>query len=310
MRSSYRWVKAFPKSETATDPYTLLFRFLGARHYGTCVVGETADWFINGDVKESRLEKENIRKCFEGLKSKEDSAVVQEGQFGGGAGMTCHQFTGGTGSASRIVGGGEGGKREYTVGALVQTNYGHLHDLAIGGVPVGRILKKEKEAKGPPSNEEGVDVHASTSPSNEVAGRTQDGSILMLVITDAPIAAHDLNRLARHATVGLAQVGTYGIGRNFSGDIALALSTAPRGPEQLENTNLRPFGPTQTYEIEVVKKESIDTYFYAVAEAIEEAVLNSIVGGRDGTVAMDGTKVEGLPVDKVEALLEKYLVKF
>ena len=87
------------------------------------------------------------------------------------------------------------------------------------------------------------------------------------------------------------------------------MSTAEHGPEQLENTRLRPYGPTQTYAAEVVKNESIDTYFYACAEAVEEAILNSMVGGREGTIAMSGTKIEGLPVEKVKALLEKHLVK-
>ena len=252
----------------------------------------------NGDVRQTRLSKKDIWKRFEGLKSRENGAVVQEGQYGGGAGMTIHQFPGGTGTSSRILGGGESSKSEYTLGVLCQSNYGILLDMVIGGVPIGKILKKERESQGSGLSkdvEEGADIHA-PARSDDVAGRMKDGSILILLITDAPLATHQLNRLARHATAGLAQVGSYGIGKTFSGDVFLAVWTAENGPEQLENTKLRSYGPTQIYQAQVVKNESIDSYFYACAEAVEEAVLNSMVGGREGTVAMDGTKIDGLPV--------------
>lgn len=284
-----------------------------SRKYGTPVVGETADWLLNSDVRASRVNKADVARCFEGLKSVEQGGVIQEGQYGGGAGMTCHQFAGGTGTASRKVGGGEGSVREYTLGVLVQTNYGHLVDLVIGGIPVGKMLKKEKDAESHAAGqrqEQGVDVHApETEQYHSMPGRTQDGSILVLIVTDAPLATHQLNRLARHATVGLAQVGGHGIGRTFSGDIFLALSTAEHGPEQLENTEMRHMNPTQTYTTEVVKNESVDPYFFACAEAVEEAILNSMVGGREGKVGVDGTRVEGFPVEKVRQILNRHLVK-
>lgn len=132
----------------------------------------------------------------------------------------------------------------------------------------------------------------------------------MLLITDAPLASHQLQRVARHATAGLASVGHHGIGRTFSGDIFLAVSTAEHPAEQLTpDVKLGHVNPTQTYSVEVVKNESIDPYFVACAEATEEAVLNSMVGGRAGTVCMDGTKIEGMPTDRVKELLEQYLVK-
>ena len=281
-----------------------------ARSYGTPVVGETADWMVNSDTRASRLKKEDIRKCFEGLKSSETGGMVQEGQYGGGAGMTCHQYTGGTGTASRKLGAaGPGNGGDHTLGVLCQSNYGHLTDLQIGGVPVGKILKKEKDAQQTSSAHDSgaTDVHASSA---DVAGRTKDGSILVLLITDAPLAPHQLQRLARHATAGLAQVGGQGIGRTHSGDIFVAISTAEHPEEQLsEGVKMSTVNPTETYQIDVVKNESIDAYFYAAAEATEEAVLNSLVGGRAGTVGMDGTKIDGLPVDKVKQLLERYLVK-
>ena len=279
-----------------------------ARHYGTPVVGETADWIVNNKVRSSRLDKDDIKNCFENLVSKEDGGTVLEGQYGGGAGMTCHQYAGGTGTSSRVV--AADNDSHYTLGVLCQTNYGHLHDLAVGGVPVGRILQKENAERGASSEDTAADIHAPAG-SQQLGGRTKDGSILILIITDAPLATHQLNRIARHATVGLTQVGSYGVGRTFSGDIFLALSTAKHGPEQLENIALgTPIRrPTQTYESATVKNECIDSYFYACAEAVEEAILNSMCGGKDGTVAMDGTVVDGLPVDRVRMLLERYMMK-
>ncbi|KAK4547219.1 hypothetical protein LTR36_001441 [Oleoguttula mirabilis] len=288
-----------------------------ARHYdstyliwGTPVVGETADWIVNSEVRSSRLGKEDIKRAFEGLRSREDGAIVQEGHAGGGAGMTCHVYAGGTGTASRLVGGGEGGAKEYTLGVLCQSNYGVLSELVVGGVPVGRLLQKEKDAEGAgktADEDARSHIHAPAAQ-KELGGRTKDGSILVLIITDAPLASHQLQRLARHATAGLAQVGSSGVGRTFSGDIFLALSTAEHGPEQLEDFKSGRMRPTQTYTTEVVKNESIDAYFVACHEATEEAILNSLVGGREGTVTMDGTQVEGMPVDRVKELLGKYLV--
>jgi D-aminopeptidase len=185
-----------------------------------------------------------------------------------------------------------------------------LQDLTIGGVPIGKILKKEKPGQGTPQGEATEDMHASKR-SQHLGGRTKDGSILILICTDAPLATHQLNRIARHATVGLTKVGGYGIGRTFSGDIFLALSTADQGPEQLENL---PLGDpatrsVQTYQSHTVKNECIDAFFYACAEAVEEAILNSLCGGKDGTVTIDGAKIEGIPLQRVQELLEQHLVQ-
>ena len=118
------------------------------RHYGTPVVGETADWGLN-DPYRTAVAKARI---FEAIESAATQEAVQEGSYGGGAGMTCHQFTGGTGTASRITS-GEG--KDYTVGVLIQSNYGHLPDLQIGGVPIGKLLAKEKEVPPPEGSKRG-----------------------------------------------------------------------------------------------------------------------------------------------------------
>ncbi|PSK51610.1 hypothetical protein B9Z65_2877 [Elsinoe australis] len=268
-----------------------------ARNYGTPVVGETADWWINSDIRATRIGPSDVKKCFEGIKTREEGGEVLEGSYGGGAGMTCNGYKGGTGTASRLVG-GEFGGTEYVLGVLVQTNYARTADLQIGGVPVGPILVKEGEQA------------AAEAKKLEVAkGRAEAGSLLVIIMTNAPLLTHQLDRLARHATVGVAQVSTYGVGRTFSGDIYLAISTAEHEAEQLRNKEGKIGRTTETYTVDVVKNESIDAYFEAVAEATEEAILNSMVGARDGMVGLDGTLIEGLPVDRIKELLARYRVE-
>ena len=180
----------------------------------------------------------------------------------------------------------------YTVAALIQSNYGLRQDLVIGGVPIGKILNREAGVE--QSKQSGIP-----------ASRTKDGSIIVLVVTDAPLTTNQLDRVARHVTAGLCQVGSYGVGRNSSGDIFVALSTAPHGPEVPEVTDK---SRIETYATESVRNVSIDPFFYACAEVVEEAILNSMVGAAEGTVGMDGTTVEGLPIDRVRELLAQHLV--
>ncbi|KAK5172061.1 uncharacterized protein LTR77_003698 [Saxophila tyrrhenica] len=270
------------------------------KHFGTPVVGETCDWIINEEVPSTRVGRDDIKRCFDGLKSREDGAKVYEGQKGGGCGMTCHQFAGGTGTSSRTVNPGDDKSKQYTLAALCQSNYGLREDLVIGGVPIGKILKKQAKAG---STSETIKASALE---DIPAGRTKDGSIIILVVTDAPLTTNELDRVARHITVGLCQVGSYGVGRNSSGDIFVALSTASSGPEVREGSDRQKI---ETYATEYVKSQSIDPFFYACAEAVEEAILNSMVGAADGVVAMNGTKIEGFPINKVKGLLEQHLVK-
>ncbi|KAK5110943.1 hypothetical protein LTR62_005481 [Meristemomyces frigidus] len=267
-----------------------------SRHYGTPVVGETSDWLVNSETRHTALLMDDVRTAFANLKSLETGGFVQEGQHGGGAGMTCHGHAAGTGTASRVIGGTEHDSGKYTLGVLCQSNYGHIDALQIGGVPVGKILEKEGHS--------GI-LHEGTEP----GGRTEDGSIVIIIVTDAPMSSTQLRRLARHATAGLALVGGHAIGSNFSGDIFLALSTHEYGSEQVDVPLTAGLRPTQTYGTEVVKNESLEGLFQACAEATEEAILNSLVGGRWGTVGMDGRKIAGLPVERVRELIGRYCVK-
>jgi D-aminopeptidase len=127
--------------------------------------------------------------------------------------------------------------------------------------------------------------------------------------TNAPMLPHQLQRLAQRATTGLAQVGGHGIGRNHSGDIFLAVSTANKLDEQLKGPNPYHRQPhIETNTLTVMKNECVDAVFRAASEATEEAILNSMVGGRDGRTGFDGSKQRGFPVERVKELLKKHLV--
>jgi D-aminopeptidase len=119
---------------------------------------------------------------------------------------------------------------------------------------------------------------------------------------------HQLNRLARHCAVGLAQVGGHGIGRNHSGDIILAISTANRTNEINSTVAVRGIVPVEINTIEIIKNESIDSMFQAASFATEEAILNSLIAGRDGRRGFEGRVLDGLPVERVKELLKQYLV--
>jgi len=141
-----------------------------SHNYGTPVVGETADWYLN-DVYDSALKEEDILQAFTNAMTQEE---VLEGQNGGGAGMTCHMFPAGTGTSSRIVHGTpDGGGEKYTVGVLCQSNYGHTYDLQIAGVPIGELLIKE-----------GFSMPALLKPKDDTAlgGKADDGSIVIILM--------------------------------------------------------------------------------------------------------------------------------
>ena len=195
------------------------------------------------------------------------SGPVMEGCVGGGTGTTCYQFKGGIGTASREVMDGR-----FTVGALVQTNMGSRAELTILGVPVGQCLLE--------------DYMPQTSP----------GSIMMVLATDAPFSPRQLERLAKRAAFGLARTGT--ISSDQSGDFVIAFSTATRYrhyPDEVINTALR-------FEDD---GRSIDEFFLAVVESIEEAILNSLIAAETMT-GRDHRTVYALPHDRLRELLHEY----
>ena len=201
---------------------------------------------------------------------------MAEGNVGGGTGMICHEFKGGIGTASRVV--VENGER-YTVGALVQANYGARDLLRVDGVPVGREIGPDV-------------VPAHRSGGSAVAPETPDGSIIVVLATDAPLMPIQCQRLARRATTGLAWVG--GIGANGSGDIFLAFSTGNHVGRNDRISDVRMLAP-----------DAMTTLFQAAAEATEEAILNAMCMAETMT-GRNGRTVHALPLDLLREVMRRY----
>lgn len=195
---------------------------------------------------------------------------VAEGNVGGGTGMICHEFKGGIGTASRVV--AETGT-PYTVGALVQANYGSRELLRVDGVPVGQ------------------EIGTAEVPSHRDMP-TDAGSIIVVLATDAPLLPIQCKRLARRATTGLAWVG--GIGANGSGDIFLAFSTA--------NTVRAGAGVS---DVQTLAPEAMTPLFLAAAEATQEAILNALTAAETMT-GYRGRTAHALPLDRLQEVMRRY----
>jgi D-aminopeptidase len=230
------------------------------------VVAETYDGWLN-DINAFHLKKEHVFKALEDAKP----GVVAEGNVGGGTGMTCHEFKGGIGSASRIV---ETPSGTFTLGVLVQANYGDRHLLRVDGIPVGRIIGLEK----PP-------VPWPEPPTTH--------SIIVIIGTDAPLLPIQCQRLARRAGVGLARVG--GISANADGDIFLAFSTG----------NHIHYAPETTLSIQMLPHEHMSYLFEAVAEGVQEAILNSLTTAETMT-GYKGRTAYALPINRLIEILQEY----
>lgn len=230
------------------------------------VVGETNDGWLN-DIRGRHVQKSAVLTALAQAKT----GRVEEGAVGAGTGTVCFGFKGGIGTASRVLPAKLGG---YTVGVLVQTNFGGV--LQVDGVPVGEELKK---------------FYLSDQLNNTV-----DGSCMMIVATDAPLDSRNLERLAKRAFMGLAKTG--GIASNGSGDYVIAFSTDPalRVPHA-------PKEPKQT--VSVLNNDSVSPLFMAAIEAAEEAIINSLFAATPVT-GKQGHKVEALPLDTVIPVLKKY----
>ena len=226
------------------------------------VVGETNDGWLN-DIRGRHIKKKHVLEAINSA----SSDLVEEGCVGAGTGTLCLGFKGGIGTASRILPENLGG---YTVGVLVQTNFGGV--LEIAGCPVGRELGRFF-----------------------LKGQL-DGSCMIVVATDAPLCARNLKRLSRRAVLGLARTG--GICSNGSGDYVIAFSTAKnlRIPYQAESGIIKS---------EILRNERMSPLFLAVIEASEEAILNSIFKAVT-TMGQEERFMEAIPIDKVEKILRKY----
>jgi D-aminopeptidase len=230
------------------------------------VVGETNDGYLN-DMNAFHIKREHVLAALADARS----GLVAEGNSGGGTGMICHGFKGGTGTASRVV---EIAGEAHVVAALVQANYGKRADLRIDGVPVGRLIDRQQ-------------VPTSWQ---RPAG---DGSIIVVLATDAPLLPGQCRRIAKRATVGLARIGGYG--HNGSGDIFLAFSTGNHLPADVQ----------APYPVQVLPNQLMNPLFRAAAEAVEEAILNALAMAETMT-GFKGRTAYALPLEGLKELIDRY----
>src|SRR6185503_17054383 len=239
------------------------------------VAGETYDGQLN-DIAGGHVHAEHVAAALAAA----SAGPVAEGNVGGGTGMICHEFKGGIGTASRRVPDELGG---WTVGVLVQANYGRRGLLRIDGVPVGAEISID-EVPSPWSPERRGVAGAGRAPGS--------GSIIGIVATDAPLLPHQCNRLARRMPLGLARVG--GLGSTSSGDIFLAFATGNRG---MPPTAAEADG-AGVLRLRGMVDRAIDPLFEATVEATEEAIVNALVAAETMT-GRDGITAHRLPHDRL-----------
>ena len=226
------------------------------------VAAETYDGSLN-DINGHHVKAEDVVAAFEDARG----GPIEEGSVGGGTGMRCFEFKGGSGTASRLV---DYAGETFTVGAFVQSNFGRRHQLRIAGVPVGLELPLAADA-GP-----------------------ENGSIIGVVATDAPMAPHQLKRIARRAAYGIAVCG--GTASNESGDLFLAFSTA--NPEAVATH-------AGIVTARLLGEDAMSRFYEATIQAVEEAIMNSLFANETMT-GRDGFTVPGLPLGHVREILRKY----
>jgi D-aminopeptidase len=240
------------------------------------VVGETFDGFLN-DIRGQHVTAEHAHAALEAA----EGGAVEEGSVGGGTGMICHEFKGGIGTASRRLGRDDGG---WIVGALVQANYGDRELLRVDGVPVGAAIPRG-DVPSPWDEWARLDPAALTDPVVH-SGRSGagNGSVIVILATDAPLLPHQCARLAQRASLGLARMGS--IASNGSGDLFLAFATGNRGLGGITTER----DPRHTIGAQVLVDRAITPLFQAAVEAVEAAVVNALLAaetmtGRDGITA-------------------------
>lgn len=229
------------------------------------IIGETNDGFLN-DIRGRHVQEEHV---FQALKNAQDGQV-QEGNVGAGTGTVCFGYKGGIGTSSRKLPNELGG---YTIGVLVQTNFGGV--LEINGVPVAKEMGKY--------------------PFQEILEKA-DGSCMMVIATNAPLDARNLERLAKRAMMGLSRTG--GIASNGSGDYVIAFSNAS---ENLINNE----SESKVYHSNVLRNDAMSPLFLATIEATEEAIINSLFAATT-TKGVDGHVVQEMPVKEVLEIMRKY----
>ena len=244
---------------------------IGREHFVIPVVAETFDGFLN-DGAAQHVTEEHV---FAALDSATEGPVA-EGNVGGGTGMLLFGFKGGTGTASRVV---EIDDHRFTVGVLVQGNFGAREDLLVDGVPVGREI-----------------TDLLPTPGDRATQPASDGSVIVVIATDAPLSDRQLGRLCRRGMLGLARVGA--TARNTSGDLLLAFSNAQEN--RVERGDDRAILPYTR-----LADTRIDILFQATIEATEEAVLNALVAAETMT-GRDGNTAYAIPHDRLQEVMARY----
>jgi len=231
------------------------------------VVAETWDGYLN-DANGFHVKAEHVVHALDTAAG----GAIAEGSVGGGTGMVAYEFKGGTGTASRVVTMKKGAQSTptFTVGALVQANCGRRPQLTIAGVPIGKEIPKD------------------------AAFSKEAGSIIVVVATDAPLLPHQLKRLARRVSMGLARTGS--VSGNGSGDLFLAFSTANSGAADAAE-------PVRN--VQTVPNDLMDSLFTATVQATEEAIVNALVANQ-GMTGRDGHHIDALPHDRVRELMKIY----
>ncbi|MGH9481369.1 MAG: P1 family peptidase, partial [Terriglobales bacterium] len=239
------------------------------------VVAETYDGFLN-DINGFHVTAADTVHAIESARG----GAVAEGNVGGGTGMACLGFKGGSGTASRALTAAQGG---YTVGVFVQCNTGSARELRIAGVPVGRLLNP-------------------ASPNAALYGRDREdmGSIIIVIATDAPLTAGQLDRLCKRATLGLGRVG--GTSGDGSGDLFVSFSTANAGADIAASARTRGTPPPLAH-IAMLPNWALGPVFDATIRATEEAIVNAMAGAQTMT-GINGHTIRALPHDRLRAIMQ------
>jgi D-aminopeptidase len=237
------------------------------------VVAETWDGYLN-DINSPHVTGQAAAEALESAAA----GPVEEGSVGGGTGMNCYGFKGGSGTASRLV---EYAGASFTVGVFVQANFGSRHELTLAGLPAGQLL----------SDDDPMAEHFGAPPGS--------GSVIAVVATDAPLLPGQCKAFARRVTLGLARTGT--AGSHFSGDLFLAFSTGNPGAFATSAQTLHAGGGTGYGRIRFIPWGFLDPFYTAVVQGTEEAVANALAANEDMT-GRDGHRSPALPRDRVTAL--------
>ncbi|HZB00929.1 MAG TPA: P1 family peptidase [Actinomycetota bacterium] len=251
--------------------YEVRDRPRGPAFWSLPVVAETYDGALN-DINGFHVRAEHLLAAMDAA----SDGPVAEGGVGGGTGMICHDFKGGTGTASRVV------EDRWTVGALVQANHGDRERLAVDGVHVGEEIP--------------LDEVPSAWDDEERVGRAAEGSIIVVLATDAPLLPHQLRRLAQRAALGIARAG--GAGSDSSGDIFIAFSTSSAGRLRSSKWDV----PPEPWSVEMLPNRWNTPLFWGAIEATEEAILNALVAA-DTMVGRDGITAHALPHDRLVEIM-------